>query len=124
MSAKKLIKSSEKLSEVIVKGMQEKKASNIVVIDLRKIGNAVADYFILCSGGSDNQVDAIAESIDKEVYENFGENPWHTEGKKSREWLLIDYVDVVAHIFKKSSREYYKLENLWGDAEITYIEEE
>ena len=123
MSAKKLKNSSEKLSKIIVKGMQEKKASNIVVMDLRKIGNAVADYFILCSGGSDNQIDAIAESIDKEVSENFGENPWHTEGRKSKEWLLINYVDVVAHVFKKSSREYYKLENLWGDAEITLIED-
>lgn len=110
------------LNEAIVKGMKEKKASDIVIMDLRLISNAVADYFIICSGGSDSQVDAIAQSIDKEVSEQTGENPWHTEGKKNREWLLIDYVNVVAHIFKKTTREYYQLENLWGDAKITLPE--
>jgi len=114
--------SSETLSDVIVKGMQEKKASDIVVMDLRKIKNAVADFFIICSGNSDKQLDAISDSIDAEVYKKLQENPWHTEGKNNKEWMLLDYIDVVAHVFRKDRREFYALERLWGDADITEIE--
>ncbi|MBS1976249.1 MAG: ribosome silencing factor [Bacteroidetes bacterium] len=114
---------SEKLSQLIVKGMQEKKATNIVLMDLRQVKNAVADYFIVCSGNSDKQLDAIADSIDEEVYKGLTENPWHTEGKNNKEWILIDYSTVVAHIFRKDRRSYYSLEKLWGDAEITEIED-
>ena len=113
---------SEKLSQYIVKGMQEKKASDIVVMDLRKVRNAVAEFFVVCSGNSDKQLDAIADSIDEEVYKGMKENPWHTEGKNNKEWLLLDYFDVVAHVFRKDRRQYYALEKLWGDAEITEIE--
>ncbi|HKZ36656.1 MAG TPA: ribosome silencing factor [Chryseolinea sp.] len=113
---------SETLSGVIVKGMQEKKASDIVVMDLRKIKNAVADFFIICSGNSDKQLDAISDSIDAEVYKKLQENPWHTEGKNNKEWMLLDYIDVVAHVFRKDRREFYALERLWGDADITEIE--
>jgi ribosome-associated protein len=113
---------SEKLSEVVVKGMQEKKASDIVVMDLRKVKNAVADYFVICSGSSDTQIDAIAESIDEEVSKTLKQNPWHQEGKTNKEWLLIDYVDVVAHVFKKDRRDFYSLEKLWGDAEIVSVD--
>lgn len=114
---------SETLSDVIVKGMQEKKASDIVVMDLRKIKNAVADFFVICSGNSDKQLDAISDSIDAEVFKKFQENPWHTEGKNNKEWMLLDYIDVVAHIFRKDRRDFYSLERLWGDAEITEIED-
>jgi ribosome-associated protein len=107
---------------VIVKGMQEKKASNIVVMDLRKVKNAVADFFIVCSGNSDKQLDAIADSIDAEVFKALKENPWHVEGKNNKEWMLLDYTDVVAHVFRKDRREFYALERLWGDADITEIE--
>lgn len=113
---------SEKLSEAVVKGMQEKKASDIVVMDLRKVKNAVADYFVICSGSSDTQIDAIAQSIDEVVFKSLKQNPWHQEGKTNKEWLLIDYVDVVAHVFKKDKREFYSLENLWGDATIVSVE--
>lgn len=113
--------SSEKLSEVIVKGMQEKKATDIVVLDLRKVKNAVADFFVICSGNSDKQLDAITDSVDQEVYKALKENPWHTEGKNNKEWMLLDYIDVVAHVFKKDRREFYSLERLWGDADITEI---
>ncbi len=115
---------SEKLAEVIVKGMQEKKASDIVVMDLRKVKNAVADFFILCSGNSDKQLDAIADSIDAEVFKSLKENPWHAEGKSNKEWVLLDYIDVVAHVFRKDKREFFALERLWGDAEITEIKDE
>ena len=123
MAKKRKGVSSEKLCDAIVKGMQEKKAVNIVVLDLRKVKNAVADFFVICSGGSDKQLDAIADSVDEEVNKELGENPWHIEGKDNKEWVLIDYFDAVAHIFRKDKREFYALERLWGDAEIIEIED-
>jgi len=105
----------------IVKGMQEKKAHDIVVMDLRKVKNAVADYFVICSGNSDKQIEAISHSIDEEVYRAVKENPWHTEGKNNKEWMLLDYINVVAHVFRKDKRQFYALEQLWGDAEITEV---
>jgi ribosome-associated protein len=113
---------AEKLSQLVVKGMQEKKAGDIVVMDLRNVKNAVADFFVICSGNSDKQLDAIAASIDEEVYKKLKEDPWHTEGKNNKEWMLIDYSNVVAHIFKKDRRSFFALEKLWGDAVITEIE--
>ena len=115
---------SEKTSELVVKGMQERKASDIVVMDMRGIPKAVADYFIICSGGSDTQIDAIADSVESEVYKAAKQNPWKREGKEHKEWILIDYADVVVHIFKKDRREFYGLEKLWGDAVITQVEEQ
>ena len=114
---------SEILSDIVVKGMQEKKASDITVMDLRNVKNAVADFFIICSGSSDTQVDAIAESIDKEVSEKLSQSPWHREGTTNKEWLLLDYVDVVAHIFKPEKRKFFGLESLWGDATIHTLED-
>ncbi len=116
--------SSEQLCQLVVKGMQEKKAVDVVVMDLREIKNAITDFFVICTGNSDTQIDAIADSIEAEVYKLIGEHPWQREGKEAKEWILIDYVDVVAHVFKKDRREYYGLEQLWGDAQVTYVEEE
>jgi ribosome-associated protein len=124
MTKKRKGASSEKLSGVVVKGMQEKKAMDIVVMDLRKVKNAVADFFVICSGNSDRQLDAIADSVDQEVFKELKENPWHTEGKNNKEWMLLDYIDVVVHVFKKDRREFYSLERLWGDADITRIEDD
>lgn len=115
---------SEELSKIVVKGMLEKKASDIVVIDLKGIKNAIADYFIIGSGNSDTQVDAISDSVEEFVHKNTQQDPWHKEGKKNKEWILIDYVDVVAHVFKKDRRTFFALEDLWGDAEVTYIDGE
>lgn len=123
MAKKRKGASSEILSEVIVKGMLEKKAADIVVMDLRKVKNSIADFFIICSGNSDKQIDAIADSIDEEVFKTLKENVWHSEGKNNKEWMLLDYVDVVAHVFRKDRREFYSLERLWGDAEIREIKE-
>jgi ribosome-associated protein len=123
MAKKKSLRTSKKLSEAIVKGMQEKKALDIVVMDLQEVKNAVADFFVICSGSSDKQLSAIADSVDDEVYKTLKENPWHTEGKHNKVWLLIDYTTVVAHIFKRDKREFFALEKLWGDAEITRIED-
>jgi len=115
---------SEELSKVVVLGMQEKKGEDIVVMDLRKVKNAIADYFIICSGTSDTHIDAISESIEKEVHNINRENPWHREGKDNKEWVLLDYVSVVSHIFKKDRREFYSLEELWGDAIVTEVASE
>jgi ribosome-associated protein len=123
MAKKKKGSDSEKLCKAVVKGMQEKKASDIVVMDLRQVKNAIADFFVICSGNSDKQLDAISDSIDDEVSKSVKENPWHTEGKNNKEWMLLDYITVVAHVFKKDKREFYALEKLWGDAEITEIED-
>ncbi|MCA6077973.1 ribosome silencing factor [Fulvivirga sedimenti] len=114
---------SEILSDIVVKGMQEKKASNITVMDLRQVKNAVADFFVICSGNSDTQLDAIAESVDNEVSKQLAQNPWHREGTQNKEWVLLDYVDVVAHIFKPDKRKFFGLENMWGDATIHQIED-
>lgn len=115
---------SDKLADVVVRGMQEKKAADIVVLNLKDLKNAVADYFIVCSASSDTQIDAIARSVEEEVEKLTGQNPWQTEGRMNREWVLLDYVDVVVHIFLRDRRQFYALEELWGDAEITYVEEE
>lgn len=123
MAKKKKGIDSEKLSELIVKGMQDKKATDIVVLDLRKVKNAVADFFVIASGNSDRQLDAIADSIDESVYKGLKENPWHTEGKNNKEWMLLDYINVVAHVFRKDKRDFYSLEKLWGDAEVIEIED-
>ena len=123
MAKKKKGVDSEKLSDAIVKGMQEKKAFDIVVMDLRKVKNAVADYFVICSGGSDKQLKAISDSIDEIVFKKVKEKPWHMEGKSNKEWMILDYISVVAHIFRKDRRQFYSLEKLWGDAEITEIED-
>ncbi|QHT68023.1 ribosome silencing factor [Rhodocytophaga rosea] len=114
---------SDELSELVVKGMQEKKALDIVVLNLKHIKNAVADYFVICSGNSDTQVDAITDSIEAEIYKLSSQDPWHKEGQENKEWILLDYVDVVAHVFKKDRRAFYALEDLWGDAQITYREQ-
>ena len=116
--------SSAELCQLVVKGMQEKKAMDVVVMDLREIKNAITDFFVICTGNSDTQIDAIADSVEAEVYKVIAEHPWQREGREAKEWILIDYVDVVVHVFKKERREYYGLEQLWGDAKVTHVEEE
>jgi len=112
---------SEELSSIVVKGMEEKKAENIVLMDLRKVKGAVSDFFVICSGNSNTHIQSIAESIEVETKKNSKEIPWKKEGFTNREWVLIDYVSVVAHVFEKEKRNQYALEDLWGDAVITEI---
>jgi len=113
---------SSEIKDLVVKGMLEKKARRVKVLDLREIKNAIADFFVICSGTSDTQIEAIADSLEEEVFKSSGQNPWQREGKQFKEWILVDYVDVVAHVFKQSKRDLYALEELWGDAEIVEIE--
>jgi ribosome-associated protein len=114
---------SEELANWVVKGMQEKKAQEIVVMDLREVPNAFTDFFVVCSGTSDTQIEAIADSVDKEVWESGKIHVHAVEGKANREWILMDYYDVIVHVFLKDKREFFKLEELWGDAKFTYIPE-
>jgi ribosome-associated protein len=115
---------SDTLAELVIRGMQDKKASDIVVLNLKELKNAVADYFIICSANSDTQLDAVARSVEEEIEKVTGESPWQTEGRTNREWVLLDYVDVVVHVFLRDRRKFYALEELWGDANISYIEAE
>ena len=114
---------SDTLAEIVVRGLQERKGSDIVVLNLKALKNAVADYFIIASASSDTQLDALARSVEEEVEKMTGEAPWQTEGRTNREWVLLDFVDVVVHIFLRDRRQFYALEELWGDAEITYVED-
>jgi ribosome-associated protein len=114
---------SEELANWVVKGMQEKKAQEIVVMDLRGVHNAFTDFFVVCSGTSDTQIEAIADSVDKEVWESGKIHVHAVEGKANREWILMDYYDVVVHVFLKDKRDFFKLEELWGDAKFSYLPE-
>ncbi len=112
---------SDTLADVAVRGLQERKGVDIVVLNLKELKNAVADYFIICSASSDTQLDALARSVEEEVEKTTGQNPWQTEGRTNREWVLLDYVDVVVHVFLRDRRQFYALEELWGDADITHV---
>ena len=113
--------SSKKLCDAIVEGMQENKAKDITVLDLRDIPNSVCDFFVICSGESSVQVEGISSSVTRHTRKALKEKPWHIEGKTNAEWVLLDYVSVVAHIFYKDARPFYDLEDLWADAKRTDI---
>jgi len=113
---------SARLSEVVIHGMQEKKGNEIVRLDLRNIHSSVSDYFVICHADSSTQVNALAKSVEEEVFKAFNQEPWHKEGLEHGEWILLDFVDVVVHIFKTDKRKYYGIEDLWGDAELEYYQ--
>ncbi len=110
------------LIATILKGIEEVKGNNIDILDLRDIENTVCDYFLICSGTSNTQVSAIVNSVQKTVSKEIREKPWHIEGLDNAEWVLMDYVNVVVHVFQKHIREFYDIESLWGDAKIITIE--
>ena len=107
--------SAARLVDAIVKGIQEVKGKEIVHLDLRGVPNTVCDHFVICHGDSDTQVAAIAGSVEKFGLQKAGEKPWHIEGLESKGWVVLDYVDVVVHIFHRDKRSYYALEDLWAD---------
>ena len=113
---------SEELSKLVVLGMQEKKALDIVMMDLRTVEHSIADFFVICTGSSDTQIDAICDSIEETVHKHAQMHPWHLEGKQNKEWILLDYVEVVAHVFRTDRRTFYALEDLWADAQATHME--
>ena len=104
------------LVEAVVLGMQEVKAKDVVHLDLREVPGTVCDHFVICHGDSTTQVEAIARSVEKFTLQNAHEKPWHFEGKENAGWILLDYVDVVVHIFLRDVRTYYGLDQLWADA--------
>lgn len=113
--------STDNLIAVILKGIDDVKGDDIQLLDLREIENTVCDYFVICSGNSNTQVNAISGSIQKVVSKELQDKPWHVEGENNAEWVLMDYVNVVVHIFQKHVRDFYDIESLWGDAKITEI---
>ena len=112
---------ADDLIEKIVDGISDVKGQNIEMIDLRKIENRICDFYIICSGSSNTHVSAILESVKKKVSKSLKEKPSHTEGEENAEWILLDYINVVVHIFQKQVREFYKIEELWGDCKINMI---
>lgn len=114
-------KNNDQLIAHIIKGIEEVKGNDIDILDLREIENTVCDYFIICNGSSNTQVNAIVNSVQKTVSKALKDKPWHIEGSDNSEWVLMDYVNVVVHVFQKHIREYYDIESLWGDAKITSI---
>ena len=119
MVKKKTENLSTYLSEIAIQGIQEKKGHDIVRLDLRELNSSVSDYFIVCNADSSTQVKAIADSVEDEIYKVTQTNPWRKEGQENAEWIILDYFDIVVHIFKTEKREFFGIEDLWGDAETT-----
>lgn len=109
------------LLDAIVQGMQDKKGKNITVINLGGLEQRVADYFVICDADSGTHVSAIADSLEESAMKKTGEKPYHSEGYQNAEWILVDYVNIVAHVFMRETREFYNIEALWADGEITNI---
>ena len=118
MVKNKTLQESTSISELVVYGIQEKKGNEKVRLDLRNIHSSVADYFVVCHAESSTQVKAIAQSVEDEVLKALKLEPWRKEGLQQSEWIILDYIDVVVHIFKTDKREFYGIEDLWGDAEM------
>ncbi|WP_295721063.1 ribosome silencing factor [Mucilaginibacter sp.] len=120
MVKNKKVNQSTYISELAIHGIQEKKGNEIVRLDLRNLNSSVTDYFVVCHADSTTQVKAIANSVEDEIFNATQQEPWRKEGLEYGEWILLDYVDVVVHIFRTEKREFYGVEELWGDAEIKY----
>ncbi len=112
---------NDSLIAEVIKGIEEVKGQDITILDLRKLENTVCDYFVICNGNSNTQVNAIVGSVQKIVSKALKDKPWHVEGSENAEWVLMDYVNVVVHVFQKHIREEYDIEALWGDAKSTII---
>jgi ribosome-associated protein len=110
------------LAEAVVKGISDKKGKRITWLDLRNIPGSVCEHFIICEGTSSTQIDALSRSVEEVVEKETGQKPWHSEGKQNAQWILIDYVSVVVHIFQSEAREFYNLEGLWADAKVVLEE--
>jgi ribosome-associated protein len=107
---------NSKILKTIIKAIQDKKGENIISLDLRKIHEAVADFFIICEANNQPQIRAIADQVEEEVKKKCGELPYHHEGRQAMQWVLIDYINIVVHIMLPESRKFYKLEEMWSDA--------
>ena len=117
----KATKGINKLIEKIVIGISEVKGQDIEMIDLRKIENRICDFYIICSGNSNTHVSSIFDSVKKKVSKTLNEKPSHTEGEENAEWILLDYINVAVHIFQKKVRDFYRIEELWGDCKTNMV---
>ena len=117
------MESVEQKRELIIEAIQEKKGHRIVSIDLREVDNSICDCFIICHGESDTQVSAIVESIEKKVKEENGTRAHHVEGLQNSQWVLMDFFDVLVHVFREEYRTFYRLEELWADGNVTEVKE-
>lgn len=113
---------SDKLIDIITNALLDKKAEDIVVLDVHEL-TTLADKFVVCHANTDVQIKALADNVNKETNEQVGEKAWKEEGRESRRWVILDYVNVVVHIFKKELRDYYSLERMWNDAPVRKIED-
>ena len=116
--------STEKTKNAILEGIQKIKGKDITIIDLNTIQHSECGYFIICQGNSNTQVDSIAHSVEETVKKRTGEYVWHSEGYKNSIWVLLDYGEIVVHVFQKEARNFYNLEGLWADAKVTKIDSE
>jgi ribosome-associated protein len=114
---------SSKILKVITKAIQDKKGENIISMDLRKIPEAIADFFVICEATSTTQVKAIADYVEVSVKESCGENAYHHEGRGAMQWIIIDYINVVVHVFLPETRSFYQLEEMWSDAAMEELNE-
>lgn len=114
-------KETSSLLDAVVEGMKERKAKNIMILNLQGIENRVTDYFVICDADSNTHVNSIADSVEEMVEKLTKEKAYHSEGNQNGEWVLIDYINIVAHVFLRETREHYNIEGLWGDAEMTLI---
>jgi len=122
-NSKTILENEEiKLLQTIIEAIKEKKGKNIVKIDLRDIKSTLCDYFIICEGDSNVQVNALADNIEKQAYLQLNKIPHHIEGRENSQWILIDFFDIVVHVFQHDQRTYYKLEDLWSDGNIELVE--
>jgi len=120
---KKRTDGAEVILESVAKGIFEKKGHDVLKIDLRGLENRIADFFVICHGNSTSHVDSICDSVEDTVKKNAGENPLHVEGLDNCYWALIDYGNVVVHVFLEEYRNFYSLESLWADALIEAVED-
>lgn len=112
------------LKDFIVESIKDRKGKDITVLDLRKLEQSIADYFIICHGDSNTQVDAISENIDRQTRSELQEHPIHKEGTENLQWVLLDYGEIVVHVFQEEYRSFYNLEDLWADAKKELIKED
>jgi ribosome-associated protein len=122
MPVKKKTKPQTLLIESIVEAITDKKGKEPVILNFAKLSGTVCDAFIICHGSSRTHTEALARNVDEVVKKNTGQDPWHKEGFENAEWILIDYGDIVVHIFQEERRKFYNIEQLWADAEITKVD--
>lgn len=123
MAGKKIEnKLSQLMTEIAIKGIQNKKGKNITTIDLRNIEGSLFDYYIICTGNSPSHVDSISESVDSEIKNSTGLNPKRVEGLQNCQWVLLDYFDVIIHVMLEETRDFYRIEQMWKDAPQSHLE--